>query len=171
VAIALVHQLAFILFPLVLVFGAFSDLLTMTISNKLVLALVGSFLLLAPLAGMDWQTFGLHFAAGGIILAVTFFLFAMGWFGGGDAKLAAAIALWLGWDHTLSFVAYTSIFGGVLTLTMIAFRRSIVPAFIIRQPWIRRLHDEKAGVPYAVALAAAGIALYPDTIWMNMAIG
>ena len=59
----------------------------------------------------------------------------------------------------------------MLTLALLSFRRSVVPAFIIRQPWVRRLHDEKVGVPYGVALAVAGLAVYPDTIWMQMAIG
>ena len=57
----------------------------------------GGLCLLAPLTGMDLQTFGMHWAAGGIVLAGAFLLFAVGWIGGGDAKFAAAAALWLGW--------------------------------------------------------------------------
>ena len=91
------HQVLFALFPLAMAFAAASDLLTMTISNKLVVALVVGFVLLAPLTGMDWQTFGMHWAAGGIVLVGAFLFFAVGWIGGGDAKFAAAVALWLGW--------------------------------------------------------------------------
>ncbi|MCR4281834.1 MAG: prepilin peptidase [Bauldia sp.] len=166
-----VSYIAFIAFPVGMAFAAASDLLTMAISNKLTLALLVAFLALAPFAGMDLTAVGLHFAAGGAVLAVAFFCFAMGWIGGGDAKLAAVAALWLGWDSTLSFIAVASVFGGILTLIVLSFRSAVLPAFIVRQPWVQRLHDEKAGVPYGVALAAAGLAVYPHTIWMRMALG
>lgn len=170
-AVTIIHQLLFALFPLAMAFAVFSDLFTMTISNRLTLALVAGFLLLAPLAGMDWSTFGMHWAAGGVVLAAAFACFAFGWIGGGDAKLATAISLWLGWDHLLEFIVLAALFGGVLTLLILSFRRSVLPAFVIKQPWVQRLHDDKAGVPYGVALAAAGIAMYPSTIWIHMAGG
>jgi prepilin peptidase CpaA len=167
----LAHYLLFALFPLAMAYAAASDLITMTISNKLALALMAGFVALAPFAGMDWHTFAMHWAAGAVVLAVSFVFFAMGWIGGGDAKLAAAVALWMGWSHTLDYVALAAVFGGVLTFAVLAFRWLVLPAFVIRQPWVQRLHDKKAGVPYGIALAAAGLALYPDTIWIRMAIG
>jgi prepilin peptidase CpaA len=167
----IVHQVLFAAFPLAMAYAAVSDLLTMTISNRVTLILIAVFVVLSPATGMDLRTFAFHWAAGGSVLAVAFFCFAMGWIGGGDAKLASVTALWLGWDSTVEFIAVASIFGGVLTLSLLSFRRSVLPAFIIRQPWIQRLHDEGAGVPYGVALAAAGLVTYPHTIWMQMAIG
>ena len=166
-----VSYIVFVLFPVGMAFAAASDLLTMTISNKLTLALLAAFLALAPFAGMDLTTFGLHLAAGSAVLAVAFFCFAMGWIGGGDAKFASVTALWLGWSSTLAFIGLASVFGGILTLIVLSFRWSVLPAFIIRQPWVQRLHDNRAGVPYGVALAAAGLAVYPHTIWMKMAVG
>ncbi len=165
------QYILFAAFPLAMAYAAISDLMTMTISNRLTLVLAAAFVALSPVTGMDLHTFGLHWAAGGAVLAVAFFCFAFGWIGGGDAKLASVTALWLGWDSTIEFIAIASIFGGVLTLFLLSFRRSVLPAFIIRQPWIQRLHDEGAGVPYGVALAAAGLVTYPHTIWMHMAIG
>ncbi len=165
------QQVLFAVFPLAMAYAAISDLMTMTISNRLTLALVVAFVVLSPFAGMDLNTFGLHWAAGGAVLAVAFACFAFGWIGGGDAKLASVTALWLGWESSIEFIAIASIFGGALTLLILTFRRSVLPAFIIRQPWIQRLHDMRAGVPYGVALAAAGLATYPHTIWMHMAIG
>lgn len=161
----------FAVFPLAMAYAAISDVMTMTISNRVTLLLVAAFVLLWPTTGMDLHAFGLHWAAGGSVLAVAFFCFAMGWIGGGDAKLASVTALWLGWNSTIEFIAIASIFGGALTLFMLSFRRSVLPAFIIRQQWIQRLHDETAGVPYGVALAAAGLVTYPHTVWMHMAIG
>ena len=165
------RYLLFAFFPLAMAYAAASDLLTMTISNKVTLALVAGFLALFSLTGMDWNTFGLHWAAGGAVLAVAFFCFAMGWIGGGDAKLASAAALWLGWESTIEFIGLASIFGGVLTVLILIFRRSLQPAFVIRQPWVARLYDENAGVPYGIALAVAALAVYPHTIWVRMAIG
>ena len=66
-------------------------------------------------------------AAAVTVLAVTFVFFARGWIGGGDAKLAAATALWLGFDHLVAYLLYASIFGGVLTLAMIQFRLMPLP--------------------------------------------
>ncbi|MEP0323651.1 A24 family peptidase [Bauldia litoralis] len=165
------QQILFVLFPIGMAYSAAADLLTMTISNRISLALVAIFLLLAPLTGMDWQTFGMHWAAGGAVLAVSFTFFAFGWIGGGDAKLSAAIALWLGWGNTLEFVSLAAVFGGLLTLVILSFRGAVLPAAVVRQPWIARLHDEKAGVPYGVALAAAALAIYPHTIWVKMVTG
>jgi prepilin peptidase CpaA len=167
---ALQHVL-FVLFPIGMAYSAASDLLTMTISNRISLALVACFLLLAPLTGIDLQTFGMHWAAGGVVLAVGFTFFALGWIGGGDAKLSAAIALWLGWNNTVEFVGLAAVFGGILTLAILSFRGAVLPAFVVRQPWVQRLHDEKAGVPYGVALAAAALAIYPHTIWVKMVTG
>ncbi len=167
---SLVHYILFAAFPLGMAYAAASDLLTMTISNRLTIALVAGFVVLSPLTGMDLQTFGLHWAAGGIVLAVAFFCFAMRWIGGGDAKLAAAVALWLGWENSVEFIGLASIFGGALTVLILSFRASVLPAYIIRQPWIARLHDESAGVPYGVALAAAALVTYPHTIWMLVAV-
>ena len=165
------QQFLFILFPLAVAYAGAGDLLTMTISNKISLALIACFLVLAPLTGMSWETFGLHWAAGGLVLAVGFTFFAIGWIGGGDAKLAAAIALWLGWGHALEFVSLSAVFGGILTLAILSFRGSVLPAFVIRQPWVQRLHDETEGVPYGVALAAGALAIYPQTIWVKVVLG
>ena len=170
-AVILVHQVLFAVFPLAMVYAAISDLLTMTISNRVTFALAAAFVVLSPVTGMDLGTFGYHWAAGGAVLAVAFACFAFGWIGGGDAKLASVTALWLGWNSTIEYIAIASVFGGLLTLLLLSFRQAVLPAFIIRQPWIQRLHDQKAGVPYGVALAAAGLATYPHTVWMHMAIG
>ena len=161
----------FAVFPLAMAFAAVSDLMTMTISNRLTLALAAAFVVLSPVAGMDLQTFGLHWA-----LAAPCWRWrssASPWAGSAAATPSSprSTALWLGWQNAVEFIAIASIFGGVLTLLLLSFRRAVLPAFIIRQPWIQRLHDEKAGVPYGVALAAAGLAVYPHTIWMQMAIG
>jgi prepilin peptidase CpaA len=169
--VGVAHIIAFLVFPVGMAFAAASDLLTMTISNKLTLGLAAAFVILAPLTGMDLATFGMHWAAGGIVLAIAFVCFAFGWIGGGDAKFAAVATLWLGWENAAEFVGIASILGGGLTLAILSFRRAVLPAFIVRQPWVQRLHQEHAGVPYGIALAAAALVVYPHTLWATAAIG
>jgi prepilin peptidase CpaA len=166
-----VHTFLFVLFPAALAYAAASDLLTMTISNRLVLAVAALFIILAPMTGMGWSEFGLHFAAGMAVLVLGFACFAFGWIGGGDAKLAAVIALFLGAENAVEFVALASILGGILTVSLLGFRRVVVPAFIIRHPWVQRLHHPDTGVPYGIALAAAALAIYPHSVWMSLAVG
>jgi prepilin peptidase CpaA len=162
----LTDAIKLIMFPALMAFAASSDLFTMTISNRLSLALAGGFVLLAVITGMSLTAIGMHLVAGFAVLAVAFGFFSQGWIGGGDAKLVAATALWFGFDHLLDYMIYASIFGGVLTLVLIQFRRLPLPAFMERQRWIMRLHDASGGVPYGIALAAAALMVYPKTGWM-----
>ena len=155
-----------LLFPALMAFAASSDLLTMTISNRLSLALAGGFFLLMIVTGMSLHAAGMHVAAAAVVLVVEFIFFSQGWIGGGDAKLAAATALWFGFDYLLDYLIYASLFGGALTLAIIQFRKIPLPAMLARQGWILRLHETDAGIPYGIALAAAALAVYPKTGWM-----
>jgi len=162
----LTDAIRLLLFPALMAFAASSDLLTMTISNRLSLALAGGFFLLTIVIGMSFSAIGMHLAAAALVLTVCFGFFSQGWIGGGDAKLAAATALWFGFDYLLDYLLYASVFGGVLALLIIQFRRLPLPAPLARQPWILRLHETGGGVPYGIALAAAALAVYPKTGWM-----
>ena len=154
------------LFPAMMAFAASSDLLTMTISNRVSLILIAGFLALACISGMGLVDILGHIGAGCLVLLVAFGFFTRGWIGGGDAKLAAATALWLGFDYLLPYLVYASLLGGALTLALIWFRMSPLPPALARQEWLERLHRKDAGVPYGIALAAAALAIYPDTPWM-----
>jgi prepilin peptidase CpaA len=162
----LTDTIRLLLFPALMAFAASSDLLTMTISNRISLALAGAFFLLTLVTGMSLAALGMHLAAGAIVLAVCFGFFSQGWIGGGDAKLASATALWFGFDFLLDYLIYASLFGGVLTLVLIQFRKLPLPGPLARQAWILRLHDAGGGIPYGIALAAAALTVYPKTGWM-----
>src|ERR1700689_2888493 len=116
------------LFPAMMAFAASSDLLTMTIANRVSLVLIGGFALLAVLSGLSGADVLSHIGAAVAVLAVAFTCFACGWIGGGDAKLAAATALWLGFSHLPDYLIYSSILGGALTLALIQFRMLPLPA-------------------------------------------
>jgi prepilin peptidase CpaA len=155
------------LFPALMAFAASSDLLTMTISNRVSLALAGGFVALAFASGMSAADMLAHVGAGAIVLVVAFGCFARGWIGGGDAKLAAATALWLGFDYLMNYLVYASLLGGLMTVLLIQFRMAPLPRLLAGQGWAERLHRKDAGVPYGIALAAAALAIYPDTPWMK----
>jgi prepilin peptidase CpaA len=157
-----------LVFPALMAFAASSDLFTMTISNRVTVALLAGFLAMALISGMSPHDMLVHAGAASAVLAVTFVFFARGWIGGGDAKLAAATALWLGFDHLVPYLLYASIFGGALTLAMIRFRLMPLPQALAEQEWVKRLHRLDGGVPYGIALAAAALLIYPDTAWMQL---
>lgn len=88
-----------------------------------------------PLAGI---------ACGVAMLVVAFFLHALGWLGGGDGKLLAALAMWLGpADLGLALLA-TGLFGLLLAL----------PA-LLRHSMLFR----DRGIPYACAIAPPAAAI------------
>ena len=163
---------AFMIFPLAMAYAASSDLLSMTISNKVSIVLVAGFLAIAPFVpGMDLSTFGLHLAAGAIVLTASFVMFGFGWIGGGDAKIAAAASMWLGLGLVAQYMVLTAVIGGGVTLAILMMRQRVSPALAVRYTWLYRLHDPASGVPYGLALAAAALIVYPDSIWMNLVVG
>ena len=159
--------LLLIFFPALLVYAAVSDMLTMTISNRVTLALFAGFFPVAILCGLPPQAFALHLLAGFLVLLLAFGMFAAGWMGGGDAKLAAATALWFGFTDLGAFALTASLFGGVLTLFIVMFRSWPLPFAGSMPAWTLKLHDEKTGIPYGIALATAALAVYPHTQWIK----
>ena len=122
-----ISLLALLIFPLLMAFAASSDLLTMRISNRLVLILVVAFFALAFFVGLPLQLIGMHLACAALVLVFAFAFFAFGWIGGGDAKLIAATTLWLGFGMMLPYLIYASLLGGALTLYLLAARRWPLP--------------------------------------------
>ena len=157
-----------LLFPAMMAFAACSDLVSMTISNRISLTLVAGFFALAFMSGMSPNDVLSHVGAALTVLAFTFVFFARGWIGGGDAKLAAAIALWFGFEHLMIYLLYASLFGGLLTIVIMRFRIMPLPAALAEQEWIKRLHRLDGGVPYGIALAASALLIYPETSWMQL---
>ena len=134
-----------ILFPLALVYAGVMDILTMKIRNVLGLALAGAWIVLAPLAGFGAADLGWSAAVALCVFAVTFLFFALGWIGGGDAKLAAVTALWFEPEQALLYFSYAALLGGLLTLVILQLRSSFMPAVLGSAEWLSRLRDRKAG--------------------------
>ncbi len=163
----IIHLAVLMVFPIAMALAASSDLMTMRISNKLILILLVAFCIVSLLMEMPLRDFGMHFAVAISVLVVGFVLFSIGWVGGGDVKFAAAATLWLGFEFAVPFLVYGAIFGGALTLAILGLRQLPLPASLGKVGWIDRLHDSKSGVPYGIALAIAGMIVYTQTPIFN----
>ena len=168
----MLEAIIFVVFAFCMAFAAFSDLLTMTIANRVSLLLVVTFAVVAPFTGMDWATYGMHFAAAGIVLAVTFTLFAIGGFGGGDAKLLTAIALWCGYSDVLvEYMLTAAVLGGILTVQLVLWRGSFAAFYAgARFAFLEKLGRTDVGVPYGIALGAAGLITAPSMPLIKWAV-
>jgi prepilin peptidase CpaA len=163
-------SLALLVFPLLMIFAALADLFTMTIPNRVSLVLIAAYLLLALYLRLPLATVGLHLSCGVAMLALTFTMFQMGWIGGGDAKLAAATALWLGWPSLFEYGLAASLIGGALTVAILALRHYDLPEKLLSVGFIAKLAEKNGGVPYGIALALAGLMIYPHTgVWTGLA--
>lgn len=155
----------FLTFPAAMAYAASMDLLTMTIPNRISLALIAAFAVAVPFSGLGLAGTASHVGAGLLMLAVGIVMFSQGWLGGGDAKLMAAASLWVGFDFLLGYLVCTVVAGGLLVLAIVYCRSLNLPPQLMGQEWIVRLHRRSGGVPYGIALAAGGLWVYPNTTW------
>jgi prepilin peptidase CpaA len=167
----LAEALVLVALPLLLAAAGAFDLTSFAIPNFLQAALIAAFVAFAAAAHLGVPALALHLLAGLIGLATGFALFALGYVGGGDAKLFAAVVLWLGLKDLLPYTLVATVLGGVLTLALISLRNLPLPLFLARQTWILRLHDSKAGIPYGVALAAGAFVVLPGSEIFRLATG
>jgi prepilin peptidase CpaA len=130
-----------------LVFAAVVDVRTFTISNRLNLTVA----LLAPIYWLSialpvWPGVGVQLAAGAGVFVLLAGAFYAGMMGGGDVKLASALALWFSPGSTLKFLVLMSLAGGVLTIGILALHRA-------------RGRAGRPEIPYGVAIAFGGLAI------------
>ena len=119
-------------------------------------------------SGIGW-----HLLAGASVLAVTFGLFALGGMGGGDAKLLSATAVWMGFGMPLiAYLVTASFLGGILTLSILAYRHSALAVFTDRNIFLRNFSEGAKGVSYGIALGLAGLVVFPESplmVWTETA--
>jgi prepilin peptidase CpaA len=166
--ISALHLLVASVFPLAVLIAALCDATTFIIPNRLSAALALAFLPVAVLLGLSLPTMGVCLAVGLAALVVGMGMFAAGWIGGGDAKLFAAAALWLGWPAVGPFLSWTAIAGGGLALALLVLRRAPTPVLTARGPaWVGRLLEPEGDVPYGVAIAIGALAAFPASATFN----
>jgi prepilin peptidase CpaA len=157
-----------LLFVFAMLSAALTDLTTYKIKNNLILTLLLAYLAFAPIAGISGQEIGRSLAAAGVVLLVSFALFAAGWIGGGDAKLTTVTTLWLGEENAFAYVLFLSLIGGVLAAIVYFCRNWPLPDRLANTAWIARLRARAQGaeLPYGVAITLAGLCVLPWTPWM-----
>ena len=155
-------------FPILMIAAAVSDIGRLTIPNSVNLLLASLFLPCALMVQMPLEQLGDHALAGGIMLVVGFALFLPNYIGGGDAKLIAAAALWLGLDTLLPFIFYTAMFGGLFSLMIVSFRQMPLPAILFGVLWVERLHKDGAPLPYGMAISASGLIVFNQSAWISL---
>jgi prepilin peptidase CpaA len=160
-----------VIFPLCMAMAACSDLLTMTIPNRLSIVLLASFAAIAPFSGFSAHEILMHVGAGGTVFAACFILFAFGIMGGGDAKILTASAVWFGLNESLLvYLLWVSVFGGLLSIIILMMRsqHNLILTYGIPVPETM-LH--KKTVPYGIAIGAAAFTAYPSAPIMQSAFG
>jgi prepilin peptidase CpaA len=130
-----------------LVVAAVIDTRTFTISNKLNATVA----LLAPVywlaVGLDpWPGMAIQIGVAIGVFLLFALAFAVGMMGGGDVKLAAALALWFPLGATIKFLVLMSVAGGVLTVLVLIAHRL-------------RGREGRPEIPYGVAIAFGGLAI------------
>src|SRR5262249_10314682 len=130
-----------------------------------------TFLPMSLLAGLDAWTIAGHLAAGMLLLVFGVLLFIPGWFGGGDAKLMAAIGLWIGIDNLLAYMLYVALAGGAIAVVFFSVRAVPLPRALLGEAWALRLHRHDTGIPYGLALAGGALIVYPHTVWFTALAG
>src|SRR3954452_3646501 len=131
----------------ILIVAAVIDVRTFTISNRLnTTVALGAPLYWLSIALAPWPGMAIQLAAGGIVFALLAGAFYAGMMGGGDVKLAAALALWFSPSGTIKFLVLMSLAGGVLTIALLAWHRA-------------RGRGGRPGIPYGVAIAVGGLTI------------
>ena len=129
----------------ILVWVAVVDIKTFTIANGINIAVA----LMAPLywwsVGLPiWPDAAIRVGTAMVVLMLFAGAFYVGAMGGGDVKLAGALALWFAPAATLKLIVLMSIAGGVLTLIILGVHRA-------------RKKEGRPEIPYGVAIAFGGL--------------
>jgi prepilin peptidase CpaA len=148
-------------FPALVIVAALRDVTSYTIPNWISLALIGAFVPAALAMGLPLSTIGLHVGVGAAGLVAGMIMFALNWIGGGDAKLFAAAALWLGWPAAEAYAVFTALAGGAVAMGLLTLRSGYLRPYVVTGPaWFSRLAEPGENVPYGVAIAAGALGAF-----------
>lgn len=156
-----------LVFPILVVWAAVTDFMTMTIANRISVGLFAAGLVALAASGTPIEVVGAHLGAAALVFAIGFACFALGWMGGGDVKFASAVALWLGWSHLLEYAVTFSVYGGLLTLVALFSNRVLDPLPVLKIGFLAHFQEHRR-VPYGVALSVAALQIFAETPWMRV---
>ncbi len=159
--VALLHSTLMSIYVAFVLYAAWSDARELRIPNWVSLVLLAAFVPIVVVAGLGLEAIAWHGAAGFLLLAMGFVLFALGYFGGGDAKLMAVCALWVGWHGLFVFVMAVLLAGGVLSVLVILLRAGLGmwPTWLVSRA--QGLFTPNKAVPYGLAIAVGALVALP----------
>jgi prepilin peptidase CpaA len=171
----MLNMLLLAVFPLLVIYAALYDFRHYRITNKFNLVLLLSFFPVALLAGMPWQVMLDHLISFAVVLAAVFLLFALtNKFGGGDAKMIAAAAIWIDFEMVPLYIVAITLAGAVLGGAMWLWRFVQVEIGV----WgnrdgaaTRKVLMTSFNLPYGAAIAAGGIIAFSQSWWQNLLMG
>lgn len=149
--------------PVLVIVAGLHDLTTMKIPNWISGLLILGFFPTALLLGLPLSAVATSVGLAVAALLVGAGMFALKWLGGGDAKLLAAVTLWLGLSGVLPFLLFTAMAGGGLCLLLLLARARLQVYAVNGPVWITRLLAPKGDVPYGVAIAVGALLAYPSS--------
>lgn len=158
-------------FPASLLIAAMNDLYEYKIPNWVSLVLFFSYFAAGIGLGAPASQLLEGALFGCAALVVGFGLFAGKFLGGGDAKLLAACAPWIGLSALGPFLVYTAVAGGGFAIALIIFRKMPALPVYAQAPWLLRLHQRPKDIPYAVAIALGGLLSFSQTPLFQLAFG
>ena len=148
-----IFLLSLTLLMMLVIFFDFTSFTIPNWLNAIMLGLYIPFVLTQP-EGFDWQ---MPLLAAGVVFAVGFVIFTLGFMGGGDIKLLIASAPWVGWNQLLvEYLIWVALLGGLLSVVVWLIRKAI--------PWVLakskeeklpRILQHGEPVPYGLAISAA----------------
>lgn len=158
------------IFPAMLVIAAVSDVVRYEIPNWVSVVLAVGYILIALLNGAGFAQLASHVMAGAAVFALGAVLFYFRAFGGGDVKLLAASAVWVGWHDLFPYLIVVALAGGIVTLLLLVIRCVNKLAGNANDPlmtedesaWLSRLLSPERGVPYGVAISLAGLLVFSN---------
>lgn len=154
-----------LVFPALVILGGLRDAVSFTIPNWISIALAVAFFPVALVVGASFEQVGLAALVGFGALIAGMAMFAVGWIGGGDAKLFAASGLWIGWSAAAPFLLVTGLAGGALAVGLLALRSVWLRPIAAAGPaWMGRLATPGENAPYGIAIAVGALVAFPQSL-------
>ncbi len=144
-----------LVFLIEMVDASLFDFKEFQIPNRIPVLLILAFPVMAVSSGMDLGHMLTHLAAGTALFLMGAILFFLRIWGGGDAKLLPAVALWVGLAALPRFLLVMALVGGGLALAALAARHVPSVKGVAGARWVRAASTGQ--VPYGIAIAAAGV--------------
>ena len=155
-------------FPALVIIAGLTDVTSFTIPNRISVILALAFLPAAFALGLAPGVVGINIAVGAAGLVAGMAMFALGWIGGGDAKLFAVAGLWIGWPAALPFMLVTALAGGALALILLNARSQMLRPYLGEAPgWVGKLVQPGGDVPYGAAIAVGALVAFPQCALMQ----